>query len=52
MTFAFSNNVLTIDPDGAGGLKAFSFGLVGTFDATHFVASSDGAGGAFVDYII
>ncbi len=49
-TFAFADNVLTIDPDGAGALKAFSFTLTGSFDATHFVATSDGAGGTFVDY--
>lgn len=49
-TFAFANNVLTVDPDGAGALKAFSFNLIGTFDASHFVASSDGAGGTYVSY--
>lgn len=50
VTFAFADNVLTIDPDGAGALKAFSFTLTGSFDAAHFVATSDGAGGTFVSY--
>ncbi len=51
VTFAFADNMLTIDPDGAGALKAFSFGLTGSFDAALFQASSDGVGGTFIDYI-
>ncbi len=50
VTFAFANNVLTVDPDGAGFLKPFSFNLIGSFDATHFTATSDGAGGTLVSY--
>ncbi|MFZ4689196.1 MAG: beta strand repeat-containing protein [Polymorphobacter sp.] len=50
-TFAFANNVLTVDPDGAGALKAFSFTLIGNFDASQFAATSNGAGGTFVSYI-
>ncbi|HPU14921.1 MAG TPA: calcium-binding protein [Polymorphobacter sp.] len=49
--FAFANNVLTVDPDGAGALKPFSFGLDGVFDAAGFHAVSDGAGGTMVSYV-
>lgn len=51
VTFAFANDVLTIDPDGAGALKAFSFGMTGVFDATLFQATSDGLGGTLISYI-
>jgi Ca2+-binding RTX toxin-like protein len=50
-TFAFANNVLTVDPDGAGALKAFSFTLIGDFDPAQFAATSNGAGGTYVSYI-
>ena len=50
MTFAFENNVLTIDADGVGAAKAFSFNLIGSFDPTLFVATSNGAGGTLVEY--
>lgn len=50
VTFAFANNLLTVDPDGAGALKAFSFGLAGAFASSGFHAASDGAGGTFVSY--
>lgn len=51
VTFAFADDVLTIDPDGAGSQKAFSFGLIGDFDVTRFTATSDGVGGTIVSYI-
>jgi Ca2+-binding RTX toxin-like protein len=50
MTFAFENNVLTVDADGVGAAKAFSFNLIGSFDPTLFVATSNGAGGTLVEY--
>lgn len=50
-TFAFANNLLTVNPDGAGALKAFSFTLICDFDPAHFAAASNGAGGTFVSYI-
>ncbi|WP_310476042.1 calcium-binding protein [Sandarakinorhabdus sp.] len=50
-TFAFANNVLTVDPDGVGALKAFSFGLTGSFEAGTFVAQTGTELGVYVSYI-
>lgn len=50
MTFAYAGGVLTIDPDGAGALKAFAINLPGAFTSSGFQATSDGAGGTFVTY--
>ncbi len=52
-TFAYDNNthLLSIDPDGAGKVKAFTITLDGIFDATHFVAVGDGTGGTAISYI-
>ncbi|MGL4543245.1 MAG: calcium-binding protein, partial [Polymorphobacter sp.] len=50
-TFSFANDVLTVDPDGSGALRAFSFGLTGDFDSAGFVAVGNGSGGTLVGYV-
>ncbi|WP_310476344.1 calcium-binding protein [Sandarakinorhabdus sp.] len=50
VTFAFAENVLTIDPDGAGALKPFLINMPGVFDASLFQATSNGLGGTVINY--